>query len=130
MLDLVGLSNADSVRVSEYSSGMRQRLAIARGMLSEPAVLILDEPTRSLDPEGARDIRESVREWCAAREATLVLATHDMLEAEQLVTHACILREGRVLHCEPVSQIVAVHGSLARLYTQVMKAPGGDHACA
>lgn len=128
VLELVGLARAADVRVSDYSSGMRQRLAIARGLLADPEVLILDEPTKSLDPAGAVDIRRIIRDWLAGRSATLVLATHNMAEAQELVTHACILSEGRMIAYKPMAQIKEEFGDLASFYTDVMGDGEGHRA--
>ena len=122
VLELVRLAHAGDVRVSDYSSGMRQRLAIARGLLADPEVLILDEPTKSLDPAGVVDIRRILRDWSVAHKgATLVVATHCMAEAEQLCTHACILSRGRVLCYRPLAEVLdGGGGGLAAFYTDVL----------
>ena len=76
LLDLVGLTKAGDKRVSDYSSGMRQRLAIARGLMANPEVLLLDEPTRSLDPLGAQAIRRLISgEVHAEKPRVLVVTT-------------------------------------------------------
>jgi len=118
-LEMVGLARAADVRVSDYSSGMRQRLAIARGVLADPKVLILDEPTKSLDPAGVVEIRSHLRDWLAARDATLVLATHNMAEAEELASHVCVLDKGKLLAYETVEQARRKYGDLANFYTHV-----------
>jgi len=128
VLELVGLARAADVRVSDYSSGMRQRLAIARGVLADPQVLILDEPTKSLDPAGTVEIRSRLREWLAARGATLVLATHNMAEAQDMATHVCILDKGRLLAYETVEQVRRQYGDLASFYAEVSRDEEAGHA--
>jgi len=119
VLEMVGLAHATDVRVSDYSSGMRQRLAIARGVLADPAVLILDEPTKSLDPAGVVEIRSRLRDWLAARNATLILATHNMAEAEELASHVCVLDKGKLLAYETVERARRQYGDLASFYADV-----------
>lgn len=128
VLELVGLSHAADVRVSDYSSGMRQRLAIARGLLADPEVLILDEPTKSLDPAGVVEIRQVIRDWLAAHNATLILATHNMAEAQELATHACILNQGRLLRYQPLIRIREEFGDLTNFYATTMEEDRHAHA--
>ena len=81
-----------------YSTGMRQRLAIARGLMSEPQILFMDEPTRSLDPISARDVRRLVAEYVVGELGrTVILATNSMTEAEELCDRVALLRAGRVV---------------------------------
>ena len=109
LLDLVGLKDAAATRVSDYSCGMRQRLAIARGLLAEPEVLILDEPTRSLDPVGAESLRALIAGDVRSGGArTLVIATHQIEEARQLCDAVAILSSGRLVDWVSVEQ--ARHG--------------------
>lgn len=121
VLELVGLSHAADVRVSDYSSGMRQRLAIARGLLADPEVLILDEPTKSLDPEGTVEIRQVIREWLSDHGATLILATHNMAEVEELATHVSVLNKGRLIRYQPLTRIQEQFVDLASFYEDAMK---------
>ena len=84
--------------VGTYSSGMKQRLLIARALLSRPSVLLLDEPTRSLDPVSARDFRRFLREEVAGRQGcTVMLATHDADEALELCDRLAVLHRGRLV---------------------------------
>jgi ABC-2 type transport system ATP-binding protein len=96
LLELVGLSDEGDVRFQHYSTGMRQKLAIARGLLSEPRVLFVDEPTRSLDPVSAQAIRRFLKEHLAGEGKTVVLATHNLNEAEQLCDRLVIMNHGKV----------------------------------
>lgn len=96
LLELVGLADKGDVRFQNYSTGMRQKLAIARGLLSEPRVLFVDEPTRSLDPVSARTIRRFLKEEVAGDGKTVILATHNLGEAEQLCDRLAIMDHGRV----------------------------------
>jgi ABC-2 type transport system ATP-binding protein len=96
LLQLVGLAGEGDVRFQNYSTGMRQKLAIARGLLSEPRVLFVDEPTRSLDPLSAQAIRKFLKEKVAGEGKTVILATHNLGEAEQLCDRLAIMSHGRL----------------------------------
>lgn len=97
LLNLVGLEKEADMRFQNYSTGMRQKLAIVRGLLSEPRVLFVDEPTRSLDPVSAQSVRSFLREKVVNKDKTVVLATHNLTEAEQLCDRLAILDHGRVV---------------------------------
>lgn len=91
-----GLLGDAQRRIGEYSKGMRQKLALARAMLHDPAVLLLDEPTSAMDPESARLVRDSIRELRSARRS-IVICTHNLAEAEELADHIAIIRKGRIV---------------------------------
>ncbi len=97
LLNLVGLEKEADMRFQNYSTGMRQKLAIVRGLLSEPRVLFVDEPTRSLDPVSAQSVRSFLREKVVNKDKTVILATHNLTEAEQLCDRVAILDHGRVV---------------------------------
>ena len=98
VLGVVGLRGAERRVVGTYSSGMRQRLLIARALLIRPRVLLLDEPTRSLDPVSARDFRHFLREQVAGpARCTVVMATHSAEEALGLCDRVAVLHRGRLL---------------------------------
>ena len=94
-LDLAGSAH----RLFEnYSAGMRQKMAIARGLVSEPEVLFMDEPTRALDPISAREVRDLVAEYVVGElHRTVVLATHSLEEAEELCDRLVLIKTGRVI---------------------------------
>jgi ABC-2 type transport system ATP-binding protein len=96
LLGVVGLSDSGDIRFQNYSTGMRQKLAIARGLLGEPKILFVDEPTRSLDPVSAQAVRSFLKEKVAGEKKTVVLATHNLNEAEQLCDRLVIMNHGRV----------------------------------
>ena len=98
VLGVVGLHGAERRVVGTYSSGMRQRLLIARALLIRPRVLLLDEPTRSLDPVSARDFRQFLREQVVGpTKCTVVMATHSAEEALELCDRVAVLHQGRLL---------------------------------
>jgi ABC-2 type transport system ATP-binding protein len=96
LLELVGLKGRERERVETYSRGMRQRLHIARGLLHDPEVLFLDEPTIGLDPVGARELRDTVSGLNAAGK-TILLTTHYMFEADELCDRIAVINEGLIV---------------------------------
>jgi ABC-2 type transport system ATP-binding protein len=96
LLDLVGLRGREKERVEGYSRGMRQRLHIARGLLHDPPVVVLDEPTIGLDPVGARELRQTISELAEAGK-TVLLTTHYMYEADALCDRIAVIAEGRIV---------------------------------
>ncbi len=105
VLDIVEMAAHARRRVSDYSLGMRQRLGIARALLGAPPVLILDEPTNGLDPDGMAEMRTFLRGLPERTGATVLLSSHLLNEVEQTATHIGILSEGRLV----------LQGELARL---------------
>lgn len=95
LLRLVGLWDRRKQVMRGFSKGMQQRMAIARTLVQDPEVVLLDEPTAALDPEAARAIRDHVRELAAGRGRTVLLCTHNLFEAEHLCTRLSIIRSGR-----------------------------------
>ncbi len=96
VLQLVGLKGRESERVEGYSRGMRQRLHIARGILHDPEVVFLDEPTIGVDPVGARELRETIAGLVAAGK-TVLLTTHYMFEADALCDRIAVIAKGRIV---------------------------------
>ena len=96
LLDVVGLRGRERERVETFSRGMKQRLHIARGLLHDPPVLFLDEPTIGLDPVGARELRETVAGLQSAGK-TILLTTHYMYEADELCGRVAVITDGRIV---------------------------------
>jgi ABC-2 type transport system ATP-binding protein len=96
LLDLVGLTGREKERVEGYSRGMRQRLHIARGLLHDPPVVVLDEPTIGLDPVGARELRQTIKELAQAGK-TVLLTTHYMYEADALCDRIAVISRGEIV---------------------------------
>jgi ABC-2 type transport system ATP-binding protein len=96
VLELVGLKGREQERVEGYSRGMRQRLHIARGILHDPEVVFLDEPTIGVDPVGARDLRRTIADLIAAGK-TVLLTTHYMFEADALCDRIAVIAKGRIV---------------------------------
>jgi len=96
LLDLVGLAGRENERVEGYSRGMRQRLHIARGLLHDPPVVFLDEPTIGVDPVGARELRATIAQLVEAGK-TVLLTTHYMFEADQLCNRIAVISQGEIV---------------------------------
>src|SRR5829696_8777322 len=96
VLDLVGLRGREKERVEGYSRGMRQRLHIARGILHDPEVLFLDEPTIGVDPVGARELRMTISTLVQSGK-TVLLTTHYMFEADTLCDRVAVIASGRIV---------------------------------
>lgn len=105
VLETVGLSERSRDKVKTYSTGMKQRLAIAAALLREPEFLILDEPTSGLDPGGMRDIRALVRRL-AGEGLTIFLSSHLLVEIEQLCNRVAVIGHGRLLAEGTLAEVV------------------------
>jgi len=114
VLAYVGLTGRARDRVKKYSNGMKQRLLIARALLHEPKVLFLDEPTKGLDPNVARDIRAIVADL-AKQGVTVFLTTHYMEEADQLSNRIAIIDQGRFVALDTPARLKAEHGGGERV---------------
>ena len=108
-LELVGLWERKDSKFKTYSLGMKQRLAIASALLNDPEILILDEPTNGLDPQGIHQIRELIKK-IAANGTTILLASHLLDEVEKVCSHVVILRKGEKLYSGRVDEMIASHG--------------------
>lgn len=108
-LALVGLLDRKNSKFKTYSLGMKQRLAIASALLNDPEILILDEPTNGLDPQGIHQIREIIK-TIAAKGTTILLASHLLDEVEKVCTHVIILRKGEKLYSGRVDSLQASFG--------------------
>jgi ABC-2 type transport system ATP-binding protein len=109
LLERVGLTDAASRKVRTYSSGMKQRLLIARGLVNDPRVLFLDEPTKGLDPSSARDVRGIIRDH-ARDGATVFLTTHYMEEADELCDRVAFLAAGKIVALDTPRELKLRYG--------------------
>jgi ABC-2 type transport system ATP-binding protein len=108
MLRLVDLEGATNQRVGTFSLGMRQRLALATALLCDPPILILDEPTNGLDPEGVRWLRKLLREL-AEQGRTILISSHILAEVAQTVDRVVIMNHGRLIANAGVEELLADH---------------------
>ena len=126
VLDVVGLSEFANERVMKYSTGMRHRLVIARGLLSDPEILLLDEPTRSLDPVGAKRIWDFIKDTLIQeRGTTVIIATHNMTEAAYLCSKVAILSKGKIVAYEPIDELTRVFGGRQECAIGATEIPDG-----
>lgn len=116
-LALVGLLERKNSKFKTYSLGMKQRLAIASALLNDPEILILDEPTNGLDPQGIHQIREIIKK-IAGQGTTILLASHLLDEVEKVCSHVVILRKGEKLYSGRVEDMLATHGFFELKTTQ------------
>jgi ABC-type multidrug transport system ATPase subunit len=122
-LDRVGLSGVDDRAVRKYSLGMRQRLGLAAALLRSPRLLVLDEPTNGLDPQGIREVRDLLAELNAAG-TTVFLSSHQLAEVEQLCTRIGVLDRGRLVLQD---DLAGLRGPTGRV---VVRSPDADRAAA
>ena len=108
-LELVGLLDRRHSKFRTFSLGMKQRLAIASALLNDPEILILDEPTNGLDPQGIIQIRDIIKE-IASKGTTILLASHLLDEVERVCSHVLVLRKGEVLYCGSVDGMSSDEG--------------------
>jgi ABC-2 type transport system ATP-binding protein len=120
-MDLQAKSNE---LVERYSTGMRQRLAIARALLADPKVVLLDEPTAGLDPQSARNLRDIVRSL-SDEGHTILLTTHYMAEADELCDRIAIIDHGRIIALDSPASLKASLEEMHSLEVEVDKAPDG-----
>jgi ABC-2 type transport system ATP-binding protein len=102
--------------MEEMSRGMQQKVAIARALLTSPVLLLLDEPTTGLDPRSKKEVQQLVLEIEAQHDATVVLTTHDMDEADRLCNRVAVLDHGRVIALDTPSALKAGSGSLEDVF--------------
>jgi ABC-2 type transport system ATP-binding protein len=112
LLEYFGLTEAARRRIGEYSKGMRQKLALARAMMHDPGVLLLDEPTSAMDPESARLVRDEIARLKSSKR-TIVICSHNLTEVEILADQIAIIYHGRIL----------LQGTLEELKRKVLGAP-------
>jgi len=108
-LEIVGLLDRKDHKFRTYSLGMKQRLAIASALLNDPEILILDEPTNGLDPQGIHQIREIIKK-IASNGTTILLASHLLDEVEKVCSHVVVLRKGEKLYSGRVDEMISSHG--------------------
>jgi ABC-2 type transport system ATP-binding protein len=132
-LEVVGLLDRKDSKFRTFSLGMKQRLAIASALLNDPEILILDEPTNGLDPQGIRQIRDIIKH-IASLGTTILLASHLLDEVEKVCSHVLVLRKGQVLYSGKVDGMISNEGffelqsdDLAILKNALTKISAVDH---
>ncbi len=122
LIERLGLSGRAHEPVAGFSKGMGQRLALARAFLTVPELLFLDEPVASLDPVGAGEVHDLILEWVSERGASVVLCTHNLVEAERLCDRVVVLEQGRVLAEGPVAELAGARAAVT------LEVAAGDRA--
>jgi len=105
-LEAVGLQSRAFDKVKTFSHGMKQRLGIAQALLTNPELIILDEPTAGLDPQGMKEVRELVRRLSLEKDMTVFLSSHLLSEVEQVATRMAVINRGELVAQGPVSELL------------------------
>lgn len=116
VVKLVGLENRIKDKVSKYSLGMRQRLGIAQAILNKPNLLILDEPTNGLDPEGIKDLREFLVKLAKEENMAIFISSHNLSELESFCTKVCIIKNGKVIETASMEALKSETGDERNIY--------------
>jgi len=122
LLELVGLKDRAQEKVEGYSRGMKQRLHIARTLLHEPEVLFLDEPTIGLDPIGARNLRQVIRDLQSEKK-TILLRTHYMFEADALCDRIAVINHGKIIAMDTPIELKEIVSDLSIIELEVFGIP-------
>ncbi|HSW48740.1 MAG TPA: ABC transporter ATP-binding protein [Bryobacteraceae bacterium] len=123
-LERFGLRDQAKARVSALSSGMKQKMNLIRGLLNDPEILFLDEPTVNLDVESAREIRSFLKEWVREGRRTVLLTTHNLFEAEELSDRLAVIENGQVMALATPAELKAMSGSEIFYELTVRDLPG------
>lgn len=115
MLDLVQLTNAANKKAGQYSLGMKQRLGIALALLADPKLLILDEPTNGLDPNGIIEVRELLKKLVSKHGKTVFISSHLLGEIERMATHVGIINNGAMLFQGSIADLQTISKPLVRV---------------
>jgi len=111
-LAVVGLKARAHEKVGTFSHGMKQRLGIAQALLPQPELIILDEPTAGLDPQGMKEVRDLIRRLSREREMTIFLSSHLLSEVEQVATRMAVINRGELVTQGPVSELLEGKGTI------------------
>ena len=124
ILELTDLLKEADKMFKDYSTGMKQKLAIARGLLTDPELIFMDEPTRSLDPSTAQHIRNFIREKLVReKKSTVLIATHNLQEAEEMCSRLAILHQSKIRACGELSDIRKLIYQRSRYHVALQKFP-------
>ena len=124
IIKLVGLQKRIDDKVSKYSLGMRQRLGIAAALIHKPNVLILDEPTNGLDPEGIKDVRDLLIKLAKEENMAILISSHNLSELDNFVTNICVIKNGKILSSAEVKEFKKLKNNTFKI--EVDKTEGLD----
>ena len=117
VLEIVNLSEAKDKKVKNYSMGMKQRLAIARAFLTTPKIVILDEPTNGLDPEGVKEIRDLIKKLAKAHNTTFIYCSHMLNEVENLCNRIAIINKGSIIIEDAIENLLSTDTEYYDIFT-------------
>lgn len=108
IIDLIGLKPVINEKISKYSLGMRQRLGIGAALIQKPNLLILDEPTNGLDPEGIKELRDLLKKLVKEEKIGVLISSHNLAELDNFCTDVCIIKEGEVIALASMEEVKEV----------------------
>lgn len=117
VVKLVGLEKRINDKVSKYSLGMRQRLGIAQAIINKPKLLILDEPTNGLDPEGIKDLREFLVKLAKEEKMAIFISSHNLAELESFCTKVCIIKNGKIIENSSIDELKSKANGDEKVYS-------------
>ncbi len=126
LLDKTGLAYAGDQRVGTYSRGMRQRLGVADVLMKDPKVIIMDEPTLGIDPEGMRQLLELIRELARKEHRTLLISSHQLYQIQQICDRVGLFVDGRLMACGTVEELAEQTREDDRYLTELQVASGDE----
>ena len=126
LLDKTGLAYAGDQRVGTYSRGMRQRLGVADVLMKDPKVIIMDEPTLGIDPEGMRELLELIRELARKEHRTLLISSHQLYQIQQICDRVGLFVDGRLVACGTVEELAEQTREDDRYLTELQVASGDE----
>lgn len=127
LLAFVGLNKVADIWYQYYSTGMKQRLTIARGLLHNPNILLMDEPTKGLDPKATQQLLDFVKTKLSHEQnKTIVITTHLIHEAEMICNKIAIMDEGKIKYCALTQEILSQEGSIYNLFMRLTNKKNGS----
>ena len=111
LLKYFGLWEQRNERVETFSKGMRQKLSLARAFINEPRLLVLDEPTSSLDPNAQRDLKKLLRQYALEKQSTVFFSSHNLAEVEELCTKVTLIKSGKIVFSDDLSIVKERYGN-------------------
>ncbi len=117
VVKLVGLENRINDKVSKYSLGMRQRLGIAQAIINKPNLLVLDEPTNGLDPEGIKELREFLVKLSKEENMAIFISSHNLAELESFCNKICIIKNGEIIENSSIEELKSEKIDKKNIYT-------------
>ena len=123
LMEKLNLTEFRFRKTGELSSGQKNRVSLAKALINDPEVLLLDEPTASLDPDVGDNIRSFIEEFAANRNATILLASHNMNEVERLCGEVMMMKDGNIIDKGKSSELINKHGrkNLEEVFLKIVR---------